>query len=562
MRRWGVLGLLVVAACSGTGGVSEQNHEECGDVSTHSVPASAPAQLTDGREPVLVRYRPGVRVSAAAVQRAGGQVTAQFHSVPAVAARVTPEEKARLAADPSVELIEPDLELHAFGRPRTSGSPDEYTDAVRQVQAPQVWDANEDGVLDPGAPTGAGIRVCIIDTGLDRRHPELTLPYAGGYDFVDNDDDPSDETDGLRGLGHGTHVAGIVAAQLGSAGTTCPGMSAGGIVGVAPGVELLIARVLNVKESASVSNVLKALEWCQAQHANIASLSLGAPMSMGKTAQDAFQAASDAGMLLIAASGNDADETFLAPISYPAAYPSVLAVGAVDSRGEVASFSNGGEALSLVGPGVNVLSAVTVQGATTPELDVEGTRVESRSIFFAPAGEVTGELVDCDVGEPQGCKSGTCDGFVAYVRMTPGYSTSRILENVMKQGARAVILGVPESETQSWQYGLEGPGRTWVPAVTVGKESRDSVLKQVGKQARLSLRGVDYAWMEGTSMATPHVTGAAALVWSARPSLTAAQVRTLLESTAKDLDEPGHDMRTGFGLVQVKAALEALQRMP
>ena len=93
---------------------------------------------------------------------------------------MTPEERARLAADPDVERIEPDLEVRALGTPMTAGSVDEYTPALRLVQAPRVWDTNEDGVLDTGALTGAGIRVCIIDSGLNRRHPELRLPYAAG----------------------------------------------------------------------------------------------------------------------------------------------------------------------------------------------------------------------------------------------------------------------------------------------------------------------------------------------------------------------------------------------
>ncbi|MGZ3459388.1 MAG: S8 family serine peptidase, partial [Archangium sp.] len=489
-------------------------------------------------------------------------VTAQYRLVPAVAARVTPEERARLAADPNVALIEPDLELHALSHPMMVGSVDEYTDAVKLVQAPLVWDANHDGVLDPGAPTGAGIKVCLIDSGLDRRHPELTIPYAGGHDFVDDDDDPSDESGGVRGLGHGTHVAGIIAAQLASGGTTYPGMSAGGMVGVAPGVDLLIARVLSVHESASISHVLSALEWCAQQGANIASLSLGTQVDMGRTARDAFQAAQDAGMLIVAAAGNDSDPDYDAPLSYPAAYPSVLAVGAVDNQEVVAPFSNRGDGLSLVAPGVDVFSSVTVQGVTQSELDGNGQGFTSRSLLFAPAGEFTGELVDCGQGEPRGCNGGTCDGFVAYVRLAQGYNLSTIAQNVMRQGAKAIVFGADKSESDSWMFGLDGPGRTWVPSLAVGRESRAAVLKNLGKQVHVNLRGVDYAWFPGTSMAAPHVSAVAALVWSARPSLKASEVRTLLERTAKDLGEPGRDAKYGYGLVQAKAALDLLQQTP
>ncbi|HYO72490.1 MAG TPA: S8 family serine peptidase, partial [Archangium sp.] len=291
MRRgWGFLGLLALAACAGGEEVSTLEKNACGDVKAGTL--STRPETNDGRESFLVRYRSGSRVSAAAVRRLGGQVTAQYRSVPAVAARLTPEERARLAADPDVELIEPDVQLKALRLPTASaGSVEEYTEAVRMVQAPKVWDANEDGVLDTGAPVGEGIRVCVIDSGLDRRHPELAIPYVGGYDFVDRDDDPSDETDGVRGIGHGTHVAGIIAAQLSSGGATLSGMSRGGMVGVAPGVELLIARVLNVHETANIGAVISALEWCAQNNARIASLSLGASMDLGKTAREAFQAA-------------------------------------------------------------------------------------------------------------------------------------------------------------------------------------------------------------------------------------------------------------------------------
>jgi subtilisin family serine protease len=563
MRRGAFLGLLALAACSGGDDVSKLNQNTCADVQENALPARPEA--ADGRESFLVRYRSNARVSAAAVRRLGGQVTAQYHFVPAVAARLTPEERARLAADPDVELIEPDVQLRALRLPMaTVGSSGEYTDAVRMVQAPKVWDANEDGVLDTGAAVGAGIRVCVIDSGLDRRHPELTIPYVGGYDFVDKDNDPSDETEGVRGIGHGTHVAGIIAAQLSSGGATLAGMNQGGMVGVAPGVELLIARVLNVHETASIGAVVSALEWCWQNDARIASLSLGASMDLGRTAREAFQAAQDKGMLLIAASGNDSGPDHEAPLSYPAAYPSVLAVGAVDKHGEVASFSNRGQGLSLVAPGVDVLSSISMQGATVSSLEAEGVEYSTRSLFFSPPGEYTGQLVDCGQGEAYGCKgtSATCNGFVAYVRLAGDARAARAAQNVMKQGARAIIFGTDNSESESWMKFLDGPGLQWVPSLAVGRESRAAVLHHLGKPVHVNLRGVDYAEFPGTSMAAPHVSAVAALVWSARPELTAAQVRTLLERTAKDLGDSGHDTRYGHGLVQAKAALDALQQLP
>jgi serine protease len=581
MGRWGLLGMLMLVGCTGGDDIQKFLREECAQAqgrlegrSAEQTPGGSSTLLPDdGRQSFIVRHRTGALSGANSVRRTGGEVTAVFRSVPAVAARLSETERARLAEDPDVEGLEPDVEVRAYGvprlatrallaAPRLNGSPDEYTEALRLVQAQEVWDANEDGVLDPGAPTGEGIRVCVIDSGIDPRHPELELPYAGGYDFVDGDDDPSDRTGEVWGLGHGTHVAGIIAAQLGSGGTTLPGMSKDGMVGVAPGVRLLIARVLNVQERASVSAVLRALEWCQQQGAHIASLSLGSPVRMGPTAEQAFQAARDAGMLLVAASGNDSSADAAVPVGYPAALPSVLAVGAVDDQGELASFSNRGPGLSLVAPGVDVLSSVRRKGATVPELEAGGRNIGSRSIFFAEAADYSGELVDCGKGESRGCKGGTCDGFVAHVKLQPGHSASRMAQNVMRQGARAIIFAADLPESASWQLYLDGPGTQWVPAVAVGKESRAEVLKHLGRQVRVSLQGVDYARFPGTSMATPHVTGVAALVWSARPTLTADQVQALLERTAKDLGEKGYDEKYGHGLVQAKQALDALQAMP
>jgi subtilisin family serine protease len=584
MKRWGLLGLLAVTACAG-GDEEERlrSHAECPNVEAGALPAPDSLQSAlsrpeaeDGRVSVLVRYRGGSLGGTRAIDRNGGQVTAVFQSVPALAMRVTPQERATLEADPEVESIEPDLELRALGLPRqlagtllaqtasSMGSTEEYTEALKRVQAHLVWDTNLDGQLDSGAPTGTGIRVCVIDSGLDLRHPELLGPYKGGRDFVDRDDDPSDLTGEVWGLGHGTHVAGIIAAQLGSSsgGTPGPGMSVNGMAGVAPGVELLIARVLDVHERASTSNVIAAIEWCQQQGAKIATMSLGTPMPLGRTMEEALRVAAESGMLLVAASGNDSSETFEAPINYPAAYSSVLSVGAVDDQEVVASFSNRGRNLGLVAPGVDVLSSVTRKAVTVSNLEVGGSHYDARSLYFAPAGDIRGELVDCGKGESRGCQGGTCDGFVAYVRLSAGYSPNQLAANVMRQGARAIVFGVDESESQPWSISLSGPGQHWVPTVAVGRESRAPVLKQLGRRVRLRLEGVDYARFPGTSMATPHVTAVAALVWSKQPSLQAAEVRKLLENTAKDLGAPGHDSRYGHGLVQAKAALDMLQNIP
>ncbi len=578
MKRLGIVGLLVLSACVPeepmTDDVSQAR--ECPDVVAGSLPnaanpvarmaqnvwASNPeGSASDGRESVIVRFRRG-GVSASRVERTGGQVRDTFRNVPALAARLSAVERAALAADPDVEAIEPDVEWHALGvpvpqatsTPVSSGSTGEYTEGLRLVQASRVWDADGDGALDPGAPNGTGIKVCIIDSGIDPDHKELQGRIIAGRDFVDGDDDPRDFGNGVWGEGHGTHVAGTIAAQLGSGGVHDLDMDGDGVAGVAPGVQLLIARVLNLEGRAKLSSVLSAVEWCHQQGAHIASMSLGGG-EWGETARQMFKSVYDNGMLVIAAAGNDGG-----PLLYPAAFPSVLAVGAVDSRERLASFSSRGNNLSLVAPGVDVLSTFPTDQGSYSQVEVEGTPLASRSLFFVPKQDVTGELVDCGYGTSRGsCKGGSCGGFVAYVSLGGG-KLETVVSNVIRQGARAVVLAHPDPDGEPETLVL-GDGR-WVPGAMVSHGVGESLRGKLGRNVRVHLHGMDYARFSGTSMAAPHVSGVAALLWSARPSLSPTQVRALLEKSAKDLGGKGHDSEYGHGLVQAQAALEALRQLP
>jgi subtilisin family serine protease len=423
------------------------------------------------------------------------------------------------------------------------------------VEAPWVWDSNRDGTLENERPHGEGIKVCVLDTGIDPDHPELKGVIAGRRDFVDGDDEPSDKDANGWGDGHGTHVAGIIAAQLASGGSVSPGMDSGGVAGVAPGARLLIARVLNTQGYAWSSDIMSALDWCSTEGARIASLSLGGANG-SRVEREKFQAAADNGMLVIAAAGNGGG-----PLDFPAAYPSVLAVGAVDQSMRRAPFSARGLGLSLMAPGVEVLSTVIHGQGTISQVELGDIPYESRPIYLAPAGKITQRLVDCGVGDSIGsCQTGSCDGFVAYVERTREVPLQVQLINVMRQGAGAVIFGdLPrEGVLAGLTIGYRG---NWVPAVLVSHETGQAVRKMMGFNAHVTLHATDYALASGTSMAAPHVTGVASILWSRRPTLSVAQVRGLLESTAKDLGAEGKDYEYGHGLVQAAVAIEALDAL-
>lgn len=582
-RRWAWLGLAGVLAChdeapSPTPPVDEMPRpaqrcpfvsQDLSAASRASSPPDGEAPRQDGREPVLIRFRPGAPVSAgaisrthrAAVERVGGHVRHEWPRLHALAARLRPEERQELAHAPEVLAIEPDGWVHAAGPPTLAGSGGELSEELRMLHVPQVWDADGDGAPDSGAPTGGGIAVCVIDSGWDDRHPELRAAYAGGRDFLEDDDDPRDYSSapGLWGEGHGTHVAALIAARPGSGGRVLPGYEPGGMVGVAPGASLLIARVLDLHGRGRMSDVIEALQWCRARGARIASLSIASD-TPGELARLAFADALSAGLLPIAASGNagTGDPRTSPPISYPAAWPGVLAVGAVDLQGQPATFSQSGPELGLVAPGVDVLSA-TIQGtATCSEVEVGGAGFAARALDYAGQGEYTGPLVDCGTGDSavscgQDVPSG---GFVALMTRGGSFDFASKVTLLREQGARAVILinQPPEQDEGTFSLGALGD---WPPAVSVSRDTGTRLQALAGTNATVRSMPVDYARLSGTSMATAYVSGTAALVWSARPELTPAQVRELLQRSARDLGAPGHDERFGWGLVQ---AFEALQQ--
>lgn len=585
MKRWVWLGLVGLLACNKDEPVKPVETQDCTDTSESALPPDSLSSLAqelspeelatarDGRESVLIQYRRTLSAASAAqaaadsVTRTGGKVTASWSRLGAVAARLTPEERKQLAADPNVLSIEPDRPVRAFARqpPILSGTVGEYTEGLKLVQATTVWDANDDGVLDTNAPIGTNVKVCVIDSGWDNRHPELVAAYAGGKDFIDDDDNPLDYDTVTEkwGGGHGTHTAATIVAQLGSAGTVDPADDKNGVVGVAPGVDLLVARVLNTRGNGNTSDIISALQWCKEQGAKIASLSLGAP-DPSTAEESAFADALAAGILPIAASGNGGtgDPLTEPAVAYPAGYPSVIAVGAVDFKNEHPTFSQMGRPLALVAPGVNVLSAMILGAESYSRVSVNGASFESRSLAFAPLGDYSGKLLSCGLGESSAAcgTEATCEGFVAYVDRGGldaegnGLTFAKKVEFMRKAGAKAVIIGNNDPGDGVGNFTLVTEG-TWLPTASVSYADGSALKGLAGKDANVKLIGVDYVRLTGTSMAAPHVAGVAALLWSACPSLTPAQVRSLLEDSAKDLGATGRDSTFGFGLVQAKGAM-------
>jgi len=291
---------------------------------------------------VIIGFKDGTGPQAAERRRAyvrerGGRVRRSYRHLPAAAAELSESQISRLRADPRVAYIEEDGEVHAL-----------------DTELDNSWGVKHIGAGDvPPNNKGAGITVAIIDTGINYLHPDLNDNYKGGYDFVNGDDDPMDDN------GHGTHCAGIVAALD----------NGSGVVGVAPEASLYAVKVLDSGGSGYLSDVVAGIEWAidNDNNIDIISMSLGTDYNY-QTLRDACDNAYAAGILLVAAAGNDYSTRRgreRDTVDYPARYDSVIAVGATNDADVKASWSSTGSALELAAPGVNIYSTYLGNNYTT-----------------------------------------------------------------------------------------------------------------------------------------------------------------------------------------------------
>jgi subtilisin len=284
-------------------------------------PAQLVTPLAAGEQRVIVTFKaaPG-NAEHDFVRGLGGKVRHSHHIIPAIAATLSTQSVAQLRADARVKSVEPDGVVQACAVTIPWG--------VDRVQAPLVQAAGN---------AGAGVKVAILDTGIDYKHPNLAPNYKGGYDFVNLDADPMDD------YGHGTLCAGIAAAAN----------TGSGVVGVAPGVDLYAVKVLDAYGSGYASSIIAGLQWCVDNHIQVASMSLGGSTDSAAL-HSACDAAANAGVTLVAAAGNNGAGADT--VDYPAKYSSVIAVGATDSKNALASFSSTGPGVALCAPGVGIYS--------------------------------------------------------------------------------------------------------------------------------------------------------------------------------------------------------------
>jgi len=351
-----VVGLLLALVAASASAESEQPSDLAEPIS-EALDLLLEDELGEGEEklPVIVIFNDGARGEAE-----GLEVKRSYHIINGVAGSISPSKLRDLASDPDVAGVYPDGSV-VVAQPMNFTSDNRTFCATSRVNVLPLWDR---GI------NGSGVVVAVLDSGIDKNHPDLAGKVVGEVNFVDSER----TTDDL--LGHGTAVAGIIAGS----GTASGGM----YMGVAPGASLLNVRVIDSQGSGQISDIIAGIDWAIENGADVLTMSLGG-LNLGESNPPISMAADnamDAGTAVCVAAGNlderllllmlVASSVCLGCVESPGDGVKVITVGATDCDDRIAAFSGSGPLRdgrykpTLVAPGVNIVSTVP------PNLEIEG----------------------------------------------------------------------------------------------------------------------------------------------------------------------------------------------
>jgi len=305
----------------------------------------------------IVVFKEGVNLNTdeedGIVLKHGGIKIKELKLIRGKAVLLSKEDEDNLKKENSVLRIDSDIIVRTLGKDNENDK-DDKNENVRSldrraennasVQPMQVlpWGVNRIDAEKVWNSTSADlIKVAVIDTGIELSHPDLSANIKGGINTIDITISPNDDN------GHGTHVAGIIGALNNTI----------GVVGVGPKIDLYAVKVLNRNGSGFLSDVIEGIDWAVTNKIQVINMSLGTPSNI-QSFHDAVIRAYNAGVVVVAAAGNDNGR----PVNFPAAYPETIAVSATDSLDNVASFSSAGPEVDLAAPGVSIFS--TYRGKT------------------------------------------------------------------------------------------------------------------------------------------------------------------------------------------------------
>lgn len=392
--------------------------------------------------------------------------------------------------------------------------------------------------------TGKGVTVGIIDTGVDYTHPDLRRNYGGGRDLVDNDRDPMETLALGKATLHGTHVAGIIAAN-------------GKIQGVAPEAKIIAYRALGPGGGGTTEQVLAAIEQAIKDKVDIINLSLGndingpdLPISL------ALNKAVDKGIVAVAANGNSGPNVWT--VGSPGTASNAISVGASTPTLEIPTLSIDGKQYRIQ----------PMEGSSKWDLDRSLDLVDGGLGTKADLQNVKGKIVLIQRGRltfSEKAKNASDAGAAAVLiynnmngtffgnletelTIPVGSLTKRDGEFLQKK-PRSARISLIEERDRLADFSSRGP-------VTGTWEIKPDIVAP-GVAINSTVPG-GYLSLQGTSMAAPHVSGACALIKQAHPDWTPLQIKAALMNTATPLEKNYHTYEQGAGRIQVDDAVKAV----
>ncbi len=419
-------------------------------------------------------------------------------------------------------------------------------------------------------PPTREVIVAVLDTGLDAGHPDIISNLwtnPGEITNNDVDDDSNGFTDDIHGFNfadhngniadsgsHGSHVAGTIAAT---------GNNSLGIIGVNFHAKIMTLKVSNDGSSIQTSAEIEALQYAammKSRGVNIVAINAsfgGTSSSIAESA--AIQAAGDAGIVFCAAAGNDTannDSTLTYPASYRLNH--MIVVAASTQTNQLASFSNyGATTVDLAAPGTNINSLKPTWLATSSASVTHATTsyaADGLNYSGTTAG-ITATLINCGTGNTLSeFPSAVTHNIALIQRGTATFATK--VANAMAAGAMGVII---YNNVTGPLVGTLGTIAIWIPAITVSQADGASLLAATNTPATL-VNSTDpsliYQFLDGTSMATPHVAGAVAFAAHNFPDESASQrVARVLDHTSPVASLTGK-VRTG-GVLNLLAMVDS-----
>lgn len=483
------------------------------------------------------------------------------------AVQIAANEVESLLSLPGVKAVYPSTTFKAV--PVDSVTPN-MNESAPYIGSRQLWDLGFNG---------EGIKVGVLDTGIDFNHPSLRDAYKGGYDFVDDDNVPNetpvDPNDPEAATSHGTHVSGTIAGRGNPDVENDPN---GWVKGVAYGADLYVYRVLGPGGTGDTEDVMAAIDRAVKDGLDVINLSLGNSGNYEASAESiALNNAAIAGVVPVVANGNDgpAGYTMGNPatsemaISVGASYPplnvpEITGEGIGHVLGSLMTFSPG--LGSLEGSSAVFVNAGLGTAADFANVDAEGkVAVISRgSISFAEKSlnaKAAGAVAAVIYNNAPGNFGGTLGEEGDYIpTLSISQENGEVLVNAIEAaGEYTATFGITMVEDLIADFSSRGPS---IPSLDI---KPDIAAPGVGIRSSVPASDGNYADAyednQGTSMAAPHIAGAAALLLQKDPELTPELVKGLLMNNAVELDDENGNtyshMAQGAGRVDLAKTIEA-----